>query len=66
MSQAAPLAALLELPFDEVIKKLGGPGRAALVMRALRDGQDPFEDERVGQRTKREPVSYTHLRAHET
>ena len=50
---SAPLAALLELPFDEVIKKLGGPGRAALVMRALRDGQDPFDDERVGQRTKR-------------
>ena len=49
-----PKAELLGLSFDELVTSLGGSGRAALVMRALREGKNPFEDQRVGQRTKRE------------
>ena len=34
-------AALLELGFESLVEQIGGPGRAAAIMRALRRGEDP-------------------------
>lgn len=50
----SPTSKLLETPFDELINGLGGPGRAAGIMRALRSGHTPEEFPDVGRRTLKE------------
>ena len=52
---------LLEIPFEDLIEGLGGPGRAASVMRALREGQDPSKSGLVGKRTQRALQNYCHF-----
>ena len=69
MRQTEHKSPLLELSFEAMVTSLSGPGRAALVMKALRDGRDPFKDDRVGRRTKDalratcsfEPLTLEHL-----
>ena len=46
-------AALLELGFEALVEHIGGPGRAAAIMRALRRGEDPRESSELGKRTLR-------------
>ena len=46
-------AALLELGFESLVEQIGGPGRAAAIMRALRRGEDPRESSELGKRTLR-------------
>ncbi len=69
MRQTEQKSPLLELSFEALVTSLSGPGRAALVMKALRDGRDPFKDDQVGRRTKDalratcsfEPLTLEHL-----
>ena len=49
-----PMRELLEVPFDELVEGLGGSGRAAGIMRALRSGHTLEEFPDVGRRTLKE------------